>query len=154
MASPPCDQAEYRNEAPKTSRAGDAIPGGKDGDVMGQESSDATVRELLALRAGLEHTIRELTTAAERADELIGLRRDGCSWLEIVAREEHPLIIETLTRVLHELGNLGARLRREEALAMQREGVTITRIAKLFGISRQRASILLQELAGRPESVG
>jgi hypothetical protein len=43
------------------------------------------------------------------------------------------------------------RFRREEALALHREGVTITRIGRLFRISRQRASALVNGIAERPK---
>lgn len=116
---------------------------------MGEETDDGAVRALLELRSGLERTIDELGAAAERADQLIELRRRGRSWYDIVSSEEPPLVIETITRVLDELGDLGSRFRREEALALQRENVSITRIGELFRVSRQRASALLQQGSSR-----
>jgi hypothetical protein len=110
---------------------------------MGEETDDDAVRALLELRAGLERTIAELATAAERADELVKLRRGGRTWPDIVSSEEPPLVIETITRVLDELGELGSQFRREEALALYRENISITRIAELFRVSRQRVSALL-----------
>jgi hypothetical protein len=110
---------------------------------MGEGTDDEAVRALLELRAGLERTIAELATAAERADELVKLRRGGRAWLDIVSSEEPPLVIETITRVLNELGELGSQFRREEALALRRENISITRIAELFRVSRQRVSALL-----------
>lgn len=116
---------------------------------MGEESDDGAVRALLELRSGIERTITELTAAAERADQLVELRRSGRSWYDIVSSEEPPLVIEAVTRVLDELGELGGRVRREEALALQRENVSITRIGELFRVSRQRASALLQDRPAR-----
>jgi hypothetical protein len=118
---------------------------------VGHNVDDGAVRALLALRAGLERTIGELSGAAERADQLIDLRRRGHSWFGIVSTEQAPLIVETLTRALEDLGELGSRFRREEALALQREGVTITRIGRLFRISRQRASALVNGITERPK---
>ena len=111
---------------------------------MGRDTDDGAIQALVELRAGLERTIAELGGAAERADQLIELRRGGSSWYDIVTSEKPPLVIETITRVLDELGELGSRLRREEALALQRENVSITRIGELFRVSRQRVSALLQ----------
>ena len=117
---------------------------------MGEKIDDDAVRALVELRAGLERTIDELTTAIARADQLIDGRRGGRAWFDIVTSEEPPLVVETITRVLNELGELGSRFRREEALALQHENVSITRIAELFRVSRQRVSALLQNHPARP----
>lgn len=113
---------------------------------------DDAIQALLALRAALERATGELTAAAERADELVRLRRGGRTWYEIVSAEEPPLVLETITRVLDELGELGSRFRREEALALHREDINITRIGQLFGISRQRVSTLLHKFPGLPRN--
>ena len=117
-------------------------------DVLGPDDALAA---LVALRAQLEHTTAELDAAVERADELTALRADGVPWREIVFREEPPLIIERISRALDDLGVAGSRFRREEARALQREQVSITAIGKLFGVTRQRASALVQDRAERAD---
>jgi hypothetical protein len=120
---------------------------------MGDGTDDRTVQALLELRAGLERTIAELAAAAERADQLVELRHRGHTWYDIVSSEEPPLVIEAITRVLDELGELGSRFRREEALALRRENVSITRIGELFRVSRQRVSTLLQQVPTHEQDV-
>ncbi|RZT87390.1 hypothetical protein EV383_4310 [Pseudonocardia sediminis] len=120
----------------------------------GDPGEDDVVRALVDLRTELEHTVAELTAAAERADELIALRRGGHPWREIVPAEEPPLIIERISRALDTLGGAGSRFRREEARALQREGVSITAIGKLFGVTRQRASMLVQDRPERDQGPG
>jgi hypothetical protein len=122
--------------------------------TMGMHTDDATVQALVDLRAKLEQTISELGAAAERADRLIELRRQGTSWYDIVTSEERPLVVETISRALDDLGELGSRFRREEALALQREKVSMTRIGELFRVSRQRVSALLQERPARAAGAG
>jgi transposase len=112
---------------------------------MTEGTDDGAVRALLELRAGLERTISELGAAAERADQLVELRRSGKTWYDIVSSEEPPLVTEAITRALDELGELGSHFRREEALALKRENVSITRIGELFRVSRQRVSTLLHQ---------
>jgi transposase len=119
---------------------------------MGRDTDDPAVQALVELRAGLERTIADLSAAAERADELIERRTGGVSWFDIVSAEEPPLVIETITRVLDDLGELGSRFRREEALALQREDVSITKIGELFRVSRQRVSTILQGTRSRAEA--
>jgi DNA-directed RNA polymerase sigma subunit (sigma70/sigma32) len=107
------------------------------------DTNDPAVQALIELKKGLERTIAALDAAAARADELIERRASGRSWHDIVSTEEPPLVIETITRVLDDLGELGSRFRREEALALQREDVSLTRIGELFRVSRQRVSALV-----------
>ncbi len=116
---------------------------------MGRDSDDAAVRALVDLRAKLHQTISDLGAAADRAERLIELRRHGMPWYDIVTSEERPLVVETITRALDDLGELGSRFRREEALALQREDVSITRIAEMFRVTRQRVSALLHTRSAR-----
>lgn len=106
---------------------------------------DAAVEALTALVGQLDRTRAELGQAVERAHQLVELRNGGHSWLEIVQAEERPLIIERISQALDDLGVAGSRFRREEALALAREDVSITDISKMFGVSRQRVSALVQE---------
>lgn len=120
--------------------------------VMGLDTGDPAVQALVELRAGLERTAADLTAAAARADELIERRAAGTSWFDIITKEERHLVIETITRALDDLGELGSRFRREEALALHREDVSITRISELFGVSRQRVSTILHGTRPRAEA--
>jgi hypothetical protein len=108
-------------------------------------AEDAAVLALRDLVAQLDRTVVELRAAAQRADQLVAQRAAGRSWYEIVGAEQRPLIVETITRALDDLGEVGSRFRREEALALRRERLSITRISELFGVSRQRVSTLVQE---------
>ena len=75
---------------------------------------------------------------------LLNAHAAGIPWAEIVENEERPLVVELIATVLLDLGETGSRFRREEALALQRENVSITRISQLFGVSRQRISAILR----------
>jgi hypothetical protein len=109
---------------------------------------DPAVEALEQLGEQLDRTISELATARVRVTQLLRLRASGLSWYEIVAREARPLVVETVSRALENLGTVGGRFRREEALALQREDVSINAISKLFGVTRQRVSALVQERGG------
>lgn len=119
---------------------------------MGRDNDDPAIHALVELRAGLERTITALEAASARAEELIERRTAGASWYDIVSTEEPPLVIETITQVLDDLGELGSRFRREEALALQREDVSITKIGELFRVSRQRVSTILHGTRSRAEA--
>ena len=47
--------------------------------------------------------------------------------------------------MLHTLATAGHAWRREQAMALQDEQVSINRIAALFGVTRQRISALLRD---------
>lgn len=111
---------------------------------MTQHPDDAAAQALVALIEQLERTTAELDAATERAHQLIEQRSSGQPWREIVSGEERPLIIERISRALDDLGAVGSRFRREEARALRDEQVSITEIGKLFGVTRQRASALVQ----------
>jgi hypothetical protein len=104
---------------------------------------DPAVDALRELGDQLDRTLAELVRARERVAELERHRAAGVSWQTIVEREERPLVVEALTRALEDLGTAGGRFRREEARALHREDVSITRIGRLFGVSRQRVSAIL-----------
>jgi predicted XRE-type DNA-binding protein len=63
---------------------------------------------------------------------------------EIVPDEKTPLIVQLLTESAELLQTYGSRVRRTEARVLHREGMTMDRIAALFGVSRQRVSSLLR----------
>lgn len=71
-------------------------------------------------------------------------RDAGRPYADIVSGEERPLIVEMLTQSVRDLDGAGVQVRRHEARALRREGMTMDEIADLFGVSRQRVSALLR----------
>lgn len=96
---------------------------------------------ITALRQNNERNEHVLT----RAETLRRRRFEGARWSELVSDEERPLIVERLTQNMQALATAGSRLRRLEAKALHDEGLTMERIASLFGVTRQRISELLRE---------
>ena len=103
------------------------------------------LRALTELTIQLDHCSAELGRARARATELLAQRRGGQPWAEIVAGEERPLVVESISAVLSSLATAGHDFRRQQALALQAEGVSINRIAAMYGVTRQRISTLLRE---------
>ena len=108
-------------------------------------TDDAAVRALEELITRLDASIEELQRARTRAEQLLVDRRAGHPWLDLVTEEARPLVVESISTVLGDLATAGHAWRREEAAALQREHVSINRIAALFGVTRQRISALLRE---------
>jgi DNA-binding transcriptional regulator LsrR (DeoR family) len=67
------------------------------------------------------------------------------SYAEVVSSNEGPLIVQLLTESSTALDTSGANVRRAEAHALYAEGLTMEQIAKRFGVTRQRVSILLRK---------
>ena len=111
----------------------------------GPPSSDVAARALEDLVTELDRCIDELLQARARADKLLHERTTGRPWLDLVAGEPRPLVVERISTVLASLSAAGHRWRREQAAALQSEQVSINRIAAMFGVTRQRISALLKE---------
>lgn len=80
----------------------------------------------------------------QRAEHIAAERARGQGYEQIVTAEERPLIVELLTDVLDELAAAGSAFRRAEARALHRAGLSQEAIGELFGVSRQRVSVLLK----------
>ena len=125
-------------------------------DALPTPSGDVTEHALESLVTELDRCVAELTQARARAETLLRERRSGRPWLELVTGEVRPLIVERISTVLASLSAAGHRWRREQALALQAEQVSINRIAALFGVTRQRISALVKEpdAGGGPTTAG
>ena len=100
---------------------------------------------LAALVTVLEEESTALAGAVSRARDLQAQRAEGRPYREIVPAEPSPLIVETISQSLARLSEAGGRWRREEARALHAEGLSMERIAALFGVTRQRVSALLAQ---------
>jgi hypothetical protein len=113
-------------------------------------SLDAAGRALQDLVSEIDVVVAELQRARTRALELQDQRAEGRSWFDIVSSEERPLIVEQISSAMSGLARAGGQWRRSQAHALQDDGVSINRIAELYGVTRQRVSALLR---GREEGV-
>jgi hypothetical protein len=112
---------------------------------------DAAEQALADLVTELDRCVGELEQARRRAEKLLADRQAGRPWLELVTGESKPLIVERISTVLATLATAGHSWRREQAVALHQEEVSINRIAALFGVTRQRISALLREPGGAGE---
>jgi DNA invertase Pin-like site-specific DNA recombinase len=107
-------------------------------------NSDPVLGAIDHLLSVLEQISRDRVAIAQRA-ELIRIRREaGVPYAVIVPDESPPLIVERTRHSLNELVRAAGRLQRAEARALYAEGLSMDRIASLFGISRQRVADLVK----------
>ena len=108
----------------------------------GVDHATAALREL---DRALQASIAELTSARARVETVLAARAAGATWRDIVSNEQRPLVVESVTNVLDQLSAVGSRFRRAQAQALHREGLSMERVAGLFGVTRQRVSALLRD---------
>jgi|ERR1700722_5522338 hypothetical protein len=109
--------------------------------------------------AAIDSTVRALKQnqartheALQRAQEIRTQRLAGRSYTDIIEHSERPLLVELLTTNVLELHEVGHRLRTVQASALRQEGLSTQRIAKLYGVSRQRIMALLRSAPDTPEA--
>lgn len=108
-------------------------------------SQAALVAAIDDLIAGTGENVDRLRIIEQRLQTLRQSVAAGEAVAEVVRQEDRPLIVELITQNIEALHTVGARLRWAEASALRAEGLTVTAIADLFGVSRQRVSALLQD---------
>lgn len=111
---------------------------------------DEVDEALAALVTELGRCLESLGAARTRAEQLQALRRDGTDWPTAVRSEEPPLIVERISGALESLNTVGGRWRRLEAAALHASGMSINEIGRLFGVTRQRASVLVRDPGDEP----
>ncbi|MBV8430236.1 MAG: hypothetical protein JO244_03680 [Solirubrobacterales bacterium] len=109
------------------------------------EETDAFLRALDDLDRALDQSVEMTQQMKQRITQIRAVQAEGRNLREIVPYEQTPLIVQLLTESTNLLHSYGNRVRRTEARALHREGMTMDEIAKLFGVTRQRVSALLRE---------
>ncbi|NIM49893.1 MAG: hypothetical protein GTO22_11715 [Gemmatimonadales bacterium] len=80
-----------------------------------------------------------------RIHHLLTRLESGEGLAEIVETEPSPRIPTLITANIEALHDVGATLRKAEAAALRAHGYTMEQIARLFGVTRQRISVLLRD---------
>lgn len=109
---------------------------------------DDLLAALDALVAVLGESTKRNRLATKQAQAIKRLHKGGQSYRDIFARDEHSLIRQVTHENVERLLRVSTRLRWAEARALHAEGMTMDKIAVLFGVTRQRISGLLREHHG------
>ena len=108
-------------------------------------ADDPFGQALKDLELVLDVNLERLDLIKRRIAEIQRQHSEGMSYTEIVEAASPPLLVQLVTESKQTLDGLGARVRRAEALALHKEGMTMEVIAERFGVTRQRVSALLRE---------
>jgi DNA-directed RNA polymerase sigma subunit (sigma70/sigma32) len=112
---------------------------------FGVAADDPFGQALADLDRVLDVNLERLALIQRRIAEIQNQRSAGMSYTEIVDAATSPLLVQLVTESKQTLDGFGARVRRAEALALHKEGMTMEAIAERFGVTRQRVSALLRE---------
>ena len=111
-------------------------------------SAEAERRAFLDALRSLDRALDENIDRAHLMKTRIADLQHACSSgrpiSDIVPQEKTPLIVELLTESTENLHTFGSQVRRSEARVLHTEGMPMERIARLFGVTRQRVSTLLR----------
>jgi DNA-directed RNA polymerase specialized sigma subunit len=105
-------------------------------------------RALSDLERTLDANAQRMSQIKGRIAEIRRQRSAGRSYREIVEAAQGDLSVQLITEATQALDEVGARVRRTEALTLYREGMTMEEIAEEFGVTRQRVSALLRDAGG------
>src|SRR3954451_741160 len=111
---------------------------------------EAFLAALDDLDASIEASAADAERIRVRVAELREALAAGRPLREVVPQEEPPLAIQLITDIVNRMHVHGNRVRRIEAKVLHGEGLTMDRIAALFGVTRQRVSALLRERPDAP----
>lgn len=110
-----------------------------------QSKHIATLLETLDdLLVSADENIERAKLIKRRVTNLRRQVEKGIPLAEIVAATPNPIVVELITENIEALQSVGSRVRWAQATALRSEGLSITAIAGLFGVTRQRVSALLK----------
>lgn len=109
------------------------------------QPNDELLEALDELLVVLRESSERNRLAIRQAEAIRKLHRGGQSYREIFVRDKGSLIRQVTNDNVDRLVQASAKLRWAEAKALHAEGLTMDKIADLFGLTRQRISSLLRE---------
>jgi hypothetical protein len=118
---------------------------------MPEERPDEVVGALDALADAIERNRDDEQLLLGRISSLRQARSSGMALTEALEQEPGPGTMQLLGRVLSRLMEASGITRRALARSMRSEGTTIPAIARLFGVTHQRVSNILNRSQGLPE---
>ncbi|HEY0517900.1 MAG TPA: hypothetical protein VGC84_00295 [Ilumatobacteraceae bacterium] len=115
---------------------------------MSETLHDEVLEALAMLINALESSRHRVEAVYEGAKHLRQGRSHGLSYAELLSSVGCRGVIDGVSDLLDGLVNAGSRLRHAEARALRAEGLSLSKVGAVLGVSRQRASALLEDVGG------
>jgi hypothetical protein len=115
-----------------------------EGTQSGEAREDPVVTALTTLSDVATSSADDLLGLNEHLDEIRSRRIRGWSWHRIISDVDVPNPLSLLTHIATNFARASGGFRRALAVGLRKEGMQVTEIASLFGVSRQRVSALIR----------
>ena len=122
-------------------------------DDRGVRQGDEVLEAIDALTEAVEANTDDEKLLTQRLEELRRERERGTPITAALSEEGSPGTMQVLGRVLSRLMDTSGNVRRSLARAMRNEGTSIPAIARIFGVTHQRVSNILNRPTAVPAPV-
>ena len=122
-------------------------------DERDARQEDDVLEAIGALAAAIEANSDDEKLLTQRLDDLRRERRRGVPVTQALTGEASPGTMQVLGRILSRLMDASGLVRRSLARSMRTEGTSIPAIARIFGVTHQRVSNILNRPAAVPPPV-
>ena len=119
----------------------------------GARQEDEVLEAIDVLADAVEANSDDEKLLTQRLDDLRRERERGVAVTQALAEEADPGTMQVLGRVLSRLMDASGNVRRSLARSMRTEGTSIPAIARIFGVTHQRVSNILNRPAAVPPPV-
>lgn len=106
---------------------------------------DVALACLSELAASAEQLHRSINRLSYEAGTTNGDGGNGRVYQRTLSLERRVEMVEDISSAVKTLARDGHRFRRAQARALYEEGLTMAQLAMVFGVSRQRVSVLLRD---------
>jgi hypothetical protein len=110
----------------------------------GETGEDPVVAALAVLSDVVASSADDLISLNEKLAALRNHRVRGRSWHRIISDGDSPNPLPSLTTIATNFARASGAFRRALAVGLRKEGMQVSEIAALFGVSRQRVSALIR----------
>ena len=122
-------------------------------DERGVRQADEVLEAIDALTEAVEANSDDEKLLTQRLDDLRRQREQGTAVTQALSEEGSPGTMQVLGRVLSRLMDASGNVRRALARSMRSEGTSIPAIARIFGVTHQRVSNILNRPTAAPAPV-